>query len=201
MSGDAHIHIVDADDKARDSLSLLLCAAGYSVCAHPNARAFVDNFEQREKCCVVADAQMPELSGIELLAAMRARGALTPVIVVAANPNVRLAVEIMKQGAFDFLRKPFSGHAMLASIRAALTRDDVKGPPDARARMIQQRFAALSAREKRLLDGLLKGLPNKFIAYQLGVSVRTVEIHRARLMAKTQAKSIAELVKMALIAL
>ena len=141
---------------------------------------------------------MPEINGLDLLAMMKERRVSMPVIVVTAHANIPLAVAAMKRGAVDFFEKPFDGDALLASIRAALTRGDGEPASDAEIQMPQEKLASLSKREKEVLAGLLKGQPNKNIAHELGLSVRTVEVYRAKVMAKTQATNLAELVKMAL---
>ena len=149
----------------------------------------------------MTDVRTPGMSGFDLLAKMKERRVFMPVIVIAADGDVPLAVAAMKRGAIDFFAKPVDGGALLASVRAALTRGDGEPASDAETQMPQEKLASLSKREKEVLTGLLKGQPNKNIAHELGISVRTVEVHRANVMAKTQAASLAELVRMALVAL
>jgi two-component system response regulator FixJ len=189
------IYVVDDDKPALDSLSVLLTAEGYAVRSHESAGAFLDAIKQNERGCVITDARMPGMSGLDLLAVMRERRVSMPVIVVTGHGDVHLAVEAMKRGAIDFFEKPLDAGALLASVRSAL--NDTY-PSNAETRIIQKRFATLSKREKEVLVGLLRGQLNKVMAHELGLSVRTVEVHRANLKKKMQAKSLPELVKMAL---
>ena len=201
MSDGATIHIIDDDPSVRELLALLVSAEGH-VC-HPyfSAQAFLDAIDNDATGCVVTDVRMPGMSGLDLLTTMKERRVFMPVIVMSAHGDVPMAVAAMKRGAVDFFEKPFDGGALLASIRAALTRGDGEPASHAETQMPQEKLASLSKREKEVLAGLLKGQPNKNIAHELGISVRTVEVHRAKVMAKTQATSLAELVKMALVAL
>jgi two-component system response regulator FixJ len=141
---------------------------------------------------------MPGMSGLDLLAVMRERRVSMPVIVVTGHGDVHLAVEAMKRGAIDFFAKPLDAGALLASVRSALMSENDICPSNAETRLIQKRFATLSKREKEVLAGLLRGQLNKVMANELGISARTVEIHRTNLMKKMQTKSLPELVKMAL---
>jgi len=192
------IYVVDDDKPALDSLSLLLTADGYVVRSHESAGAFLDAIKQNERGCVIADARMPGMSGLDLLAVMKERRVSMPVIVVTGYGDVPLAVEAMKRGAIDFFEKPLEAGALLASVRSALMSENDICPSSAKTRILQKRFATLSKREKEVLAGLVKGQPNKNIAHELGISPRTVEVHRANLMKRMQAESLPELVKMAL---
>ena len=157
---------------------------------------------ERDDCgCLVTDVRMPGMSGLDLLAEMKERRVSMPVIVITGQGNVPLAIAAMKQGAKNFLEKPLDNDALLDFVRAALTPEENEPAQDAETQMIKERFATLSKREKEVLAGLLAGQPNKTIAYDLGISGRTVEVHRANMMKKLQATSLAELVKMALVAL
>ncbi len=150
--------------------------------------------------CIVTDVRMPELGGIELLRRLRDRGVAMPVIVMTGHGDVPLAVEAMKIGAVDFFEKPFDDDALIASVQAALGNWE-KGSRNAAERAeLQGRLTSLSNREREVLDGLIAGLPNKTIAYDLGISPRTVEIYRANVMTKMKAGSLSELVRMALLA-
>ncbi|MGA8172871.1 MAG: response regulator FixJ [Methylocystis sp.] len=198
MGDAATIHVVDDDPAVRDSLALLLKAEGQPCHTYFSARAFLDAIGQDATGCVVTDVRMPEMSGFELLSAMKERHISMPVIVITAQGDVPMAVAAMKQGAVDFIKKPFDGAVLLASVRAALKRGEGERGSDAEIQAMRERFATLTNRENEVLEGLLKGLPNKIIAYELGISVRTLEAHRAKLMAKTQARGLADLVRMAL---
>ena len=192
------IYVVDDDKSALDSLSLLLTAEGYAVRSHESAGTLLDAIKQNERGCVITDARMPGMSGLDLLAVMRERRVSMPVIVVTGHGDVHLAVEAMKRGAIDFFEKPFDAGALLASVRSALMSENDICPSNAEIRILQKRFATLRKREKEVLAGLLRGQLNKVMANELGLSVRTVEIHRTNLMKKMQTKSLPELIKMAL---
>ena len=192
------IYVVDDDEPALDSLSLLLTTEGYAVRSHESARTFLDAIKQNERGCVITDARMPGMSGLDLLAVMKERRVSMPVIVVTGHGDVHLAVEAMKRGAIDFFEKPLDGRALLASVRSALMSENDICPSNAETRILQKRFATLTKREKEVLAGLLRGQLNKVTGNELGISARTVEIHRANLKKKMQAKSLPELVKMAL---
>ncbi len=198
MTSQPTVHIVDDDWAVLDSLSLLFRAEGCAVRAHVSANAFLETINPDDAGCVVTDVRMPGVSGLDLLAALKERRAPMPVIVMTAHGDIPLAVEAMRRGAVDFFEKPFDGDALLVAVRAAIAgkNDEDLHCPD--ALMARERHASLSKREKEVLSGLLKGLPNKMIAHELGISTRTVEVHRANVMRKMQAGSLSELVKMAL---
>jgi two-component system response regulator FixJ len=199
MSGPRIVHVVDDDPAVRDSLRLLLKTERFSVLAHASARDFLTVVATDETGCVITDVRMPEKSGFELLADMRTLGIGLPVIVITAYADVPLAVRAMKAGAIDLLEKPFDDEALLKAIRHALNR----GPDaavDAEAAAARERITRLTGREKEVLSGILGGRSNKLIAHDLGTSVRTVEAHRAHLMAKMRAGNLSELVRLSLLA-
>lgn len=200
MSDDATIHVIDDDSAVRDSLTLLLATEGFRVKTHENARDFLGFVEPCEAGCVVTDARMPEMSGIELMEMMKARNMSFPVVVITAYADVSLAVQAMKLGAFDFLEKPFDNDALLACVRLALAYEREEQFRAAETQTIQARLSTLTAREGEVLTKLLHGLPNKVIGRELGISVRTVEVHRANVMLKMNAGSLSELVRMSLAA-
>jgi two-component system, LuxR family, response regulator FixJ len=150
--------------------------------------------------CIITDIRMPEVSGIDLLRRLKELKVALPVIVITGHGDVALAVEAMKIGAADFLEKPYDGDVMLAAVRSALSRQDDDGRRQAERAEIDARLALLSNRERDVLEGLVAGHANKRIAFDLGISPRTIEIYRANLMTKMQAASLSELVRMALIA-
>jgi two-component system response regulator FixJ len=200
MPGEAVVHIIDDDDAVRDSLSFLLGAAGLAITAYDSATAFVARLPSVAAGCIVTDIRMPGLSGVDLLKRLKQEGIRMPVIVITGHGDVPLAVEAMKLGAFEFLEKPFDDDHLLAAIRSALDR---YGDDDKRAERevaFRERLQTLSTREQQVLDGLIAGHPNKTIAYDLGISARTVEVYRANVMTKMKAGSLSELVRMALIA-
>jgi two-component system response regulator FixJ len=201
MSDGATIHIIDDDPSVRESLALLVSAEGHVCHTYFSAQAFLDAIDNDATGCVVTDVRMPEMSGLDLLTTMKERRVFMPVIVMSAHGDVPMAITAMKRGAVDFFKKPFDGGALLASIRATLTQGDGEHRSDAETQIIRERFAILSKREKEVLAGLLEGQSNKTIAHELGISPRTVEVHRANVMAKMQATGVTELVKMALVAL
>lgn len=199
MSTDAPVHIVDDDLAVRQSLAFLLATDGLAVQVHDSATAFLAAGTDRVGC-IVTDVRMPDIDGVELLHRLRQRGRMPPVIVMTGHADVALAVEAMKAGAVDFIEKPFDDDVLLASIRSALARADRARTRDAEGDAVRARLAALSERERQVLEGLVAGKANKVIGLDLGISPRTVEIYRANVMSKMQAGSLSELVRMALIA-
>jgi two-component system response regulator FixJ len=199
-SDQAEVHIIDDDDAVRDSLTFLFHTAGIKVRSYPSAAAFLDAVAGAQLKCVITDVRMPGMSGIDLLRRLRELKIEVPVIVITGHGDVPLAVEAMKIGAVDFLEKPFDDDALLASVRSALKRQDGDAKRSSERADIETRLSALSKRERDVLDGLIAGRANKQIAFDLGISPRTVEIYRANLMNKMQAGSLSELVRMALIA-
>ena len=201
MANEQTIHIIEDDSAMRDALSLMLTIEGYTVHTYESARLFLDAIGQDERGCVVTDVRMPDISGIDLLARkeMKERRVSMPIILITAHADVQIAVEGMKLGAFDFLAKPFDSDVLLASVRKALIRINDEQLRDAEVRLIQDRFAKLTPRENEVVVGLLKGQHNKIIAAELGIGIRTIEAHRASVLAKTHAGSLSELVRMALL--
>jgi two-component system response regulator FixJ len=194
------VHVIDDDDAVRDSLTFLLASAGFAVTAHASASAFLEVFPGLDPAVVVTDVRMPGVSGMELLKHLAGRNPSIPAIVVTGHGDVPLAVEAMKLGAIDFIEKPFSDDTIVAAVRAALERRGAGGASDVAKAEIRARLAALSARERQVLDGLVAGQANKVIAHELGISPRTVEVYRANVMTKMQAGSLSELVRMSLTA-
>ena len=194
------VHVIDDDEAVRQSLAFLLGTAGIEVRTYESAVAFLKAAPAAEVGCVVTDVRMPEVSGIELLRRLKELGLEVPVILITGHGDVPLAVEAMKIGAADFLEKPFDDEVLLTSVRSALDRHGRDSRRQAERAQIEARLAALSNRERDVLDGLLVGQANKQIAFSLGISPRTVEIYRANLMTKMEAASLSDLVRMALIA-
>src|SRR5262245_29522987 len=194
------VHVIDDDEAARDSLAFLLGTAKISVHTYESAVAFLKVAADVRSGCIITDVRMPEINGIDLLRRLKELKISVPVIVVTGHGDVALAVEAMKVGAADFLEKPFDDDAMLAAVRSALDRQQSQGKREAKRADIESRLAALSSRERDVLGGLVSGLANKQIAFNLGISPRTVEIYRANLMTKMQASSLSDLVRMALVA-
>ena len=192
------VHVVDDDDAVRRALAMLFRSAGIPVEAHPSGLAFLEALPfLREDAvgCVLTDVRMPSLDGLELLRRLKEGGFRRPVLVMTAHGDVSTAVRAMKAGAVDFVEKPFEDDTLLAAIDAALGTPQAAGA--ARADDAAERVAALSPREREVLDLLIAGKPNKHIARDLGLSPRTVEVHRARMMARLGVGSLAEAVRLA----
>lgn len=195
----AVIHLIDDDEALRESVAFLLRAADFEVKGFSSAEAFLASLPDASLSCVITDVRMPDMSGIELIRRLKELKVDVPVIVITGHGDVALAVEAMKLGATDFFEKPFNDDLLLASVRAALQEQAHHTKRYAERAEIEQRLARLSAREKDVLTGLIEGRANKQIAFDLGISPRTVEIYRANLMTKMQADSLSDLVRMALI--
>jgi two-component system, LuxR family, response regulator FixJ len=194
------VHIIDDDEALRESLAFLLRAAQLEVKSYSSAKAFLDTLPAESLGCVITDVRMPDISGIDLLRRLKELKIGVPVIVVTGHGDVALAVEAMKIGAADFFEKPFDDDLLLASVRSALREQEGEKKRYAERAEIESRIAALSPRERDVLTGLVEGRANKQIAFDLGISPRTVEIYRANLMNKMQADSLSDLVRMALVA-
>jgi two-component system response regulator FixJ len=199
METDAVVHVVDDDEAVRESLSFLLKAAGLAVQTYDSATSFLNGLAKAKPGCVITDVRMPDISGIDLLRRIKELQVNLPVIVITGHGDVPLAVEAMKSGALDFLEKPFDDDALLTSVNAALRHHGADAKREADRAEIIDKLATLSNRERQVLEGLVSGLPNKTIAYDHGISPRTVEIYRANLMSKMQAGSLSDLVRMALV--
>jgi two-component system response regulator FixJ len=194
------VHIIDDDESVRESIEFLFRSAQLEVRVYESAHAFLSQASEAAGGCVVTDVRMPDVSGIDLLRRLKELKSTLPVIVMTGHGDVPLAVEAMKAGAVDFIEKPFDDDVMLAAVRAALARGEITGKRDAERAEIEERIKRLSPRERDVLQGLVGGHPNKIIAYNLGISPRTVEIYRANVMSKMEAPSLSDLVRMALIA-
>lgn len=192
----ATVFVVDDDEDVRASLAALLDAQGFATETFPSARAFLDAGAYKRQGCLIADIRMPDMDGLELQEELRRRDCGMAVIVVTGHGDVPLAVRAMKAGAVDFLEKPYDEHVLLASLGRATAAADAASTRQAAQQEVQARMTSLTEREREVLDELAHGKPNKVIAYDLGISPRTVEIHRARVMEKMKAGSLAELVRM-----
>jgi len=192
------VYIVDDDEPVRDSLSILAESAGYEVEVFELAWAALDRCRVRRPDCIVSDVRMPGMDGIEFQEKLIESGIEAPVVIMTGHGDVRLAVRAMKAGALDFIEKPFDDHAILTSIEEAVAKHAARLSPKAVNPELAARLESLTAREREVLELLVAGDPNKVIAYRLDISPRTVEIHRARVMEKMRAKSLPELVRMAM---
>ena len=199
MTGSQVVHVIDDDADVRHSLAFLLSTAGLAVRVYESAVAFLKSLPDIQDGCIVTDVRMPDVDGLELQRRLKAAGNTMPVIVITGHGDIALAVEAMKVGAMDFIEKPFDDEVLLATIKSALTRRSSDRERSARADQIRARMKALSERERQVLDGLVAGKANKNIAYDLGISARTVEIYRANVMSKMQADSLSALVRMVLV--
>ncbi|MGA2313450.1 MAG: response regulator FixJ [Xanthobacteraceae bacterium] len=195
----AIVHVIDDDEAIRQSLAFLLQAAKLEVKTYSTALAFLDALPDAASGCVITDVRMPVMSGVDLLRRLKELKIGVPVIVITGHGDVALAVEAMKVGAVDFLEKPFDDDVLLASVQSALKRQDGETKRHIERLEIEGRLAGLSNRERDVLGGLVTGRANKQIAFDLGISPRTVEIYRANLMNKMKAGSLSDLVRMALV--
>ncbi len=198
MQADQRIFVVDDDQDARDSLATLLAASGYKTETFESAKKFLACGGANAAGCVIADIRMPDMDGLELQEELVRKGAALAVIIVTGHADVPLAVRAMKAGAVDFLEKPFDETALLASVSRAF---DLAKPSANRLAVnkdAEERFTQLTERERQVLQLIVDGHANKVIAYHLSISPRTVELHRARVMDKMLARSVAELVRMTL---
>jgi two-component system response regulator FixJ len=192
--------VIDDDEAMRDSLSFLLDTAGIRARTYESAVAFLQQAESLEPGCIVTDVRMPEMNGLELVRKLKERGAPHPVIVITGHGDVPLAVEAMKAGVVDFLEKPFDDEALLQAVRSALDAQAREDQQQTEKHRFEEMLATLSPREQEVLRGVIAGKANKIIAYELGISPRTVEVYRANVMTKTGAAGLSELVRMALLA-
>jgi two-component system, LuxR family, response regulator FixJ len=191
------VHVVDDEEAVRNSLAFLLTKAGFTVRIHESATAFLAAAPTIQNGCLITDLRMPDMDGVQLLQRLRALPVKIPSIVITGHGDVPMAVEAMKAGAVDFIEKPFEHSVLFEAIRrAAAELSRQSATHDAAA--INHRLSLLSEREREVLAGVIAGLPNKTIGYDLNISPRTVEIHRANVMEKMEAKNLPELVRMML---
>lgn len=199
MSSSTLVHVIDDDAAMRESLAFLLDSAGFQAKTYNSADHFLSTGALSEGGCIVTDVRMPGMNGVELARHLRQQGADLPIVMITGHGDVPLAVESMKAGVADFLEKPFDDEALLRAIRGAMSARPSQPAPAADPHAAET-FAGLSPRERDVLQGMVAGKANKVIAYDLGISPRTVEVYRANVMSKTGAGSLAELVRLALAA-
>ncbi len=190
------VFVVDDDAAARGSLRMLLKSLGLHAVACDSGAAFLAAYDPEQPGCLLLDVRMPGMSGPELQQQLNARGAILPVIFITGHGDVAMAVEAMRHGASDFLQKPFRDQELLDRVQRALKRDAAHRAELARLHEIRDRLESLTPREREVLALLSRGSPNKVMAHELGISQRTIEIHRARIMEKMNAPSLAQLVRM-----
>ena len=195
----AAVAVVDDDDAVRDSLGALLEAASYDVDTYESGRAFLNALPRALPACALVDVRMPEMDGLELQRRLADAAPQLPVIIITGHGDIAMAVKAIKAGAVDFIEKPFSDRTILDGIAQALTLREETLSREARHLDIARRLDRLTAREHEVFERLARGSSNKVIARELGISPRTVEVHRARVMEKLQAPSLSHLVRMAMI--
>lgn len=198
MPHESVVYVIDDDRAMRESLGFLLEAAGFSVALFESAAAFLDRAPTLGSGCVVTDVQMPGMNGIDLLRRLKADRLPLPVVIMTGHGDIPLAVAAIKLGAVEFLEKPFGDEQLFEAIRTALALGKVGAKNEAAACQLSNRVAGLSQRERQVMDGLVAGMSNKLIARDYDISPRTIEVYRANVMTKMQARSLSELVRLAL---
>ena len=196
---DKTVFVVDDDAAVRKGLTFLLRAAGYTVEAYPSALSFLEDYDPRRGGCLLLDVQMPRMTGVELQQQLNVRGWRVPVIFITGHGTVSLAIAAIKAGAFDFVEKPLREEALLECIERSLNWHDTAHEDRLERAQLEARAAFLTEREREVLDLVAAGEPNKIIARHLGISFRTVELHRAHIIEKLQARSLSDLIRMAII--
>jgi len=194
------VHLIDDDEPVRTSLGFVLEMADLPARTYASAQEFLAVAEDLKEGCIVTDVRMPEMSGLELIRRLRERGVTLPVIVITGHGDVPLAVEAMRAGVADFIEKPFDDEVLLRAVRSALDSQVRTDEQNIERQRFEQMLSTLSGREKDVLRGVVAGKMNKVIAFELGISPRTVEVYRANVMSKTQANGLSELVRIALLA-
>ena len=187
MLREPYVHVIDDDPDVLRSLSFLLTAHGMPVRTYGSAAAFLGVRAEELAGCILSDVRMPEMDGIELLRTLSARGSILPFIVMTGHADVPMAIEAMKEGATDFIEKPYAEAALTAMVGRALARWRQTAARDAQASAARGRLALLSQRERQVLEAIAAGRASKAIAHDLGLSVRTVEVHRANILMKLAA--------------
>jgi two-component system response regulator FixJ len=191
------VHLVDDDEAIRRSVGFMLKTSGYHVRTYESGVGLLKGAPNLEPGCILLDIRMPGMDGLQVQGALRDKGVSLPMIIMTGHGDVSLAVQAMKAGAVDFIEKPFEKAVLLSAIEHAVERLKRSAANQDRADEATVRLQALTPREREVLDGLAKGLPNKTIAYDLGISPRTVEIHRANVMSKLGVRSLSEALRIA----
>jgi FixJ family two-component response regulator len=193
------VFIVDDDEAVRRGIAFLLRAAGHEIEPFASAAAFLGGYEPEQRGCLLLDVRMPEMSGLELQQALAARGWQIPTIFITGHATVPMAIAAMKAGAFDFIEKPLRDEALIESVERALAWSRTRHHEHQQLVDIQARAGLLTEREREILKHVVAGEPNKVIARRLGISFRTVELHRSHILEKMQARTLAELIRLALL--
>jgi two-component system response regulator FixJ len=197
MSSSKLVHIVDDEESMRRSTGYALKTTGYAVATWASGTEFLKQVRHAEQGCILLDVRMPDIDGLEVQQVLAARGVTMPVVIMTGHGDITIAVQAMKAGAVDFLEKPFEKSALLNAVEAAFERIAKAADATIKAQDAATLLAALTPRERDVLEGLAQGLPNKTIAYDLGISPRTVEVHRANLMAKLDVRSLSDALRIA----
>jgi two-component system, LuxR family, response regulator FixJ len=200
MPAEKLVHVVDDDDSVRRSVAFMLKHSGYRVANHVSGVAFLADAKSAERGCVLLDVRMPVMDGLQVQQEMAARGIDMPVVILTGHGDIALAVKAMRGGAVNFIEKPYEKEELLRAIEEAYARLDRSHDRDMKAGEAKIRLASLTGRERDVLNGLVAGYPNKTIAYDLGISPRTVEIYRANMMEKLRVRSLSEALRIAFIA-
>jgi two-component system, LuxR family, response regulator FixJ len=190
------VYVVEDDEAVRDSLEMMLVSMEYKVETFPTANAFLDEYNESMAGCIVLDIRMPGMDGMELQKALNSKNSILPIIFVTGHGDVPMAVEAMQQGAIDFIQKPYREQELLEKIKSALELDAEQQSSLIEKKEIQHKLEELTPREQEIMDMMIDGHANKVIAIDLGISQRTVEIHRSRVMHKMGTHSLAHLVRM-----
>ena len=200
MANEPIVHVVDDDPAIRDSLAFLLDTADLVSRTYESAAALLAHADTLAPGCIVTDVRMPDMNGLEMVRRLSEMGVRHPVIVMTGHADVPLAIEAVRAGVKDFIEKPFDDEALLSSIRSALADQAGTAEREGQDAEVRDRLTSLSTRERQVLEGLVAGRANKVIAYDLEISPRTVEVYRANVMTKMQARSLSELVRMTILA-
>lgn len=191
------VHIIDDEEAIRRSMGFMLKTSGYRVETWSSGEAFLKEVRNVERGCILLDIRMPDLDGLEVQSRLAERGVAMPVVIMTGHGDISTAIRAMKAGAVDFLEKPFEKAVVIAAIEESFDRLAKADTATGRAAEAETRLGVLTAREREVLDGLAKGLPNKTIAYDLGISARTVEVHRANVMTKLEVRSLSDALRVA----
>jgi len=192
--GRVEVYVVDDDEAVRKSLCWLIESADHAAIAYASAEALLEVFDPAEPCCLITDVRMPGMGGLDLLSEVLARSEAIPVVVITAHGDIGMAVEAMKNGAFDFVEKPFDDNTLLTVVERAIEESVRRHEVLARGDDLKASLGRLTPREVQVLDLIIEGLPNRAVASELKISEKTVEAHRAHIMEKMQAASFADLV-------
>lgn len=200
MSNEQIVHVIDDDPGVRESLEFLLDCSGIAARTYESAVQFLELAMPVADGCIITDVRMPKINGMDLLGRLKALGATLPIIVITGHADVSMAIQALHAGVSDFIEKPFSDEAILIAVRAALAKQRDRAEFAQERDEIIRRLAVLSGREREVMEGLVDGKSNKVIAYDLDISARTVEVYRANVMTKLQARTLSELVRVVMIA-